>query len=367
MTQDESYKPSVNQFKGCILGCALGDVVGAWAERKPTSSAQSYVLKSVRPFQFKKQLHHGGLPFGVYTDDTQLTRELALSIIEEKRFVPEAFANRVAQIFLRDGVVGGGKSTQEAAIRLLDGCLWHEAGTPAPAAGNGGAMRAAPIGLLHWKNIDPLLEDAANQARITHQAESAVAASVAVAAAVAMCLNASRDTSHPGELGWWNWLSRIVGKNHADFGQDIQTLTKMVFSGRLENKAQDAITGEVLSWLQKEDDPKWEGISPWARTTVLWCLYCVMVHPRDVWEAIALAIWPGGDTDSTAAITGAIVGAHIGIDKFPPQVLREVAPFVHDDRAENWRWNDLEQLAVQLHEIATQPQEVPEGVSLTLE
>lgn len=33
------HLPSLDSFRGCILGCALGDVVGAWAEARPSAEA----------------------------------------------------------------------------------------------------------------------------------------------------------------------------------------------------------------------------------------------------------------------------------------------------------------------------------------
>ena len=54
----------------------------------------------------------------------------------------------VGCIIVRDGrIVGRGQSTTKAATRLAMGVPWQEAGTPPPTAGNGSAMRAAPVGL----------------------------------------------------------------------------------------------------------------------------------------------------------------------------------------------------------------------------
>jgi ADP-ribosylglycohydrolase len=355
----------VEKFKGCILGCALGDAVGAWAEARPSAEAHYYATHFVREFDFSKVgKHHHGMTFGQYTDDTQLTRELALSLVDEGEWAPDSFADRIARAFAQDLVVGYGRATQEAAIRLLDGAAWDEAGTPPPRAGNGAAMRAGPVGLLWWDDVDRLLVVATEQAIITHKAEMSVAGSVAIAAAVAMSLNASRTTSGPHELGWWGWLARFVERYNADFGQAVSDLATMVFKGRKTEKwepGEGAEYGAVLAWTLEGDDSHWDGISPWARTSVLWSLYCLMAHPRDVWKAIELSIMPGGDVDTTAAMAGALVGAHVGIDAFPAQVLEKVAPWVHDDRSPEWDWARLEKLAEQLHAVAARRHEARYG------
>jgi len=346
--------PSVEKFKGCVLGCALGDAVGAWAERRSSGEAKDYAKFFLPKYDFSCVTpHHGGVAFGHYTDDTQLTRELCLSIIDERGWVPEDFAARIARAFEHDEVVGGGAATAEAASRLSLGASWEESGTPPPRAGNGGAMRAGPIGLLFWNDVDALVKAAAEQAVITHKAEMAVAGSVAVAAAVAMCLNASTKTSGPHEPGWWNWHARFVARFSTEFGKDIEELTKMVFGGRKRGTkaASDDEWTAVRRWCVEGDQSGWDGISPWARSSVLWSLYCVMTHPTDVWAAIGMGIMPGGDVDTTAAMVGTIVGAHVGIDKFPERALREVAPLIHDGMAPRYDWAGLEQLATMLHEV----------------
>jgi len=353
---NEKSTPRVEQFKGCILGCALGDVVGAWAERRPAAEARDYARYFVRPADFAAdRSHHGGAPFGQYTDDTQLTRELALSIVDEGTFSPEDFAARVARAFAQDLVVGYGRTTKLAAMRLLRGTPWREAGIPPPAAGNGAAMRASPIGLLRWNDVDALVRDAVDQAVITHQAEMSVAGSVAIAAATAMCLNASKATSGPHELGWWMWLAKFVSRSSRDFAVDVEDLASRVFDGRrLERRLPGGPDerDDVFSWVRDDDDKSWDGISPWARTSVLWSLYCLMAHPTDIWKAIELAVSAGGDTDTTAAMAGALVGAHVGIERFPAPVLEQIAPRIGDARSPSWDWHALSRLAEHLHGIA---------------
>ena len=348
---------SVEQYQGVLLGCALGDAVGAWAEGKDPAEARDYAKHFVRECDFSKVgVHHRGMRMGQYTDDTQLARELTLSLIDEGDFDPEDFADRIARIFAQDQIVGYGRATQEAAVRLLDGVPWEEAGTPPPRAGNGAAMRAGPVGMLYSHDTAGLLKAAEDQARITHQADMSVAASVAIAMATAMCLNASKETSGPQELGWWAWLARFVCRSNKELGEDIDILAQRVFEGRRKSgwKAGEGDEYDAaLEWVLEGDDERWGGVSPWARSSVLWSLYCLMAHPSDLWKAIELAITPGGDTDTTAAMAGTLVGAHIGIDKFPKEVLETVAPLIHDVKAERYTWEGLARIAATLHEIVT--------------
>ena len=49
-------------------------------------------------------------------------------------------------------------------------------------------------------------------------------------------------------------------------------------------------------------------------------VYCALVADEFL-EAVGLAVNHGGDSDSTGAITGNIVGALLGEDAIPPELL----------------------------------------------
>lgn len=50
---------------------------------------------------------------------------------------------------------------------------------------------------------------------------------------------------------------------------------------------------------------------------MLWSLYCFLRTPEDYLETIYTAIAAGGDADTTAAMAGAISGAHLGLAALP--------------------------------------------------
>lgn len=348
---------SLSRYQGALLGCALGDAVGAWAERRPAAEAKAFAKHFIREFNFSKvNSHHHGMKFGQYTDDTQLSRELMISLIDENGFMPENFANRVANIFAHDAIVGYGGATQAAAIRLIDGVPWDKAGTPPPRAGNGAAMRAGPIGLFYYHDAKACISAAVDQAVITHKSPVSVAAAVGVAVATAMALTASKDTTGPHELGWWGWLAQHVQTNNEDFAQDIRDLAKIVWDGR---KTAKWVAGDgcefaaAREFVLEGDDSSWEGVSPYARSSTLWSFYCVMAAPFDVWKAIEVAVAVGGDSDTIAAMAATIVGAHIGVDKFPKEAIEQVAPVIHDVKNERYTWKGLSDLATSLHNIVS--------------
>jgi ADP-ribosylglycohydrolase len=349
-------KPTVDQYIGCLIGCGIGDAIGAVVEHRPRKTTVKLVQEVVEPKDWDalrdKNARGTAWTFGQYTDDTQLSRELMISIVDNGGFDPESFSGRIADMFdgKKPAIVGGGKATAEAAALLQQGTSWEEAGTPPPRAGNGGAMRAGPIGLLHWNDADACMKDAWDQAWITHQAEMSCAGSVAIAMAVAMSLNASRESSHPGDRGWWDWLARFVEKaGSLDFAEDIRLLA-------LKNFKKQEKASEILQWIMDEDkasggltNNQWDGISPWARTSTLWALYAFMRSPKDFWRTLNTALLAGGDTDTIAAMACALSGAYNGAKAFEDH--GGIVDLLHDQG--KWTADKLTALATSLHTLAT--------------
>jgi ADP-ribosylglycohydrolase len=69
------------------------------------------------------------------------------------------------------------------------------------------------------------------------------------------------------------------------------------------------------------EHPRWQGISAFVTPSVLWSLYAFLRSPDDYWETICTAIGVGGDTDTMAAIAGAISGARLGVAALPQELL----------------------------------------------
>ena len=211
-------------------------------------------------------------------------------------------------------------------------------------------MRAGPIGLLHWDNVDACIKAAHDQSIITHQAPISIAGGVTIAVAVAMAVNASHSTSHPGEAGWWNWLARFVDRESEEMGNALRELTFLHFKKAKLNKDS---WDDVEKWVLDQDDSSWDGVSPWAKTSVLWACYAVMRNPKDYWGTIMDAIRVGGDVDSTAAMAGAISGAYLGLTKIPPEAFEKVGMKLRDETAEEWDMPKLLGLVESLWQIAT--------------
>ena len=107
----------------------------------------------------------------------------------------------------------------------------------------------------------------------------------------------------------------------------------------------EAIRLIAATGVEPGHDDGWEGISPFVTPSVLWSLYAFLRSPTDYWEAICTAIAVGGDVDTTAAMTGAIAGAAVGLEGLPPEIARQV-----HDRGQ-WGYEELQVLAQDLHAL----------------
>ena len=254
-------------------------------------------------------------PFGQYSDDTQLARELLLSFQEQRRWDTPAFAVRLAHLF-RDGRdVGAGQGTRSAALRLLMGVPWSEAGTAAPYAGNGSAMRAGPLGLL-FSDAAAVSRAAREQSRITHLDPRCGAGAVAIALAVFIAgLGEPVDAA-----GFLEDIAGSVELDDVSVAQAIRGLSQWV-------SLDPAAAARHLHQSGLDcAHPEWRGISAFVTPSVVWSLYAFLRSPDDYWETMCTAIGVGGDTDSMAAMAGAISGARSG----PAVLPQDLVSRLHD-------------------------------------
>jgi ADP-ribosylglycohydrolase len=298
------------RLAGMILGQALADALGFVVEAEPPEIAAEYVEQVLRAGRAGER-SHPRYPFGQYSDDTQLARELLRSFQQHRGWDPAVFAQRIAQLFRDGGDVGAGRGTRSAALRLLMGVPWSESGTPAPYAGNGSAMRAGPLGLL-FQDLSEATHAARQQSRITHLDPRCAAGAAVVACAV--------------------WHS-AKGKS-IDAGSLLPELAACAEAE--DQSVADAIRG-LADWVRLPPPdaaryihengldpahPTWQGISAFVTPSLLWSLYAFLRSPDDYWETVCTAIWVGGDTDTMAAIAGAITGARVGTAGFPSGLVR---------------------------------------------
>jgi len=141
---------------GCLVGGALGDLYGGIAERGTA-----------------------GL-----SDDTQLTLATC-EAMSDGQVSPERIAQAMLRWFLAGEVTGLGSATLKALRDLSAGAHWAMCGARGEmAAGNGAAMRIAPLAFV-LNPLDPAARVTIRDvARITHHSDEAYLGALAVLLAI---------------------------------------------------------------------------------------------------------------------------------------------------------------------------------------
>ena len=125
------------RFRGCILGGAIGDAYGSGYENLSAERDDIF-------YPFGKPAQR--VPDWQITDDTQLTLATIEAMLQERPVRPGTVAKQFVKHFNKRKLRGLGASTLKALRELSAGMHWTQVGRRGEyAAGNGAAMRVAPL------------------------------------------------------------------------------------------------------------------------------------------------------------------------------------------------------------------------------
>jgi ADP-ribosylglycohydrolase len=261
-----------SHFRGCLLWGAVGDALGRPAEGKSPAEIRA-TFGPDGPTEYVRWRGWRGGPTGTITDDTQLTMEIARSIITTGgRFDPEDFSRRLVA-WLPVGR-GKGRATTDAVENLSAGEPWWRSGVAVNSAGNGAAMRAAPIGLVHALRPTPseLAQDAVLSSLPTHTHRVGVAGAIVIAAGVAWCLReALRGAGAVDTSAFLDFVARMV-----DGLEQAPTRERRPGGGivRLVERVREI--GQMLSWESPEQVFAYTHNGAFALESVPAALYCFL-------------------------------------------------------------------------------------------
>lgn len=277
---------------GAILGTAFGDALGAAVEGWESADI-SAEHGEVRDFIESR------LGAGCYTDDTQMTLATARSLVRRGRVDGADCAASCAGLF--DPERGYGRSATALLKELAAGADYTKTGSmlfPEGSFGNGAAMRIAPVGLLYGAAEPGLVRQQVCEAvRATHVHDEAIDGATLVAVAIGQ-LSRTKAAALPDSASYLQELAPLC--------RTMEMRSKVVLAARfLEEETGRA---DVVAMLGN-------GVRTLA--SVPTALYTAMKYLHQPEQALVEAVAYGGDTDTIAAMTGALVGALNGADAFP--------------------------------------------------
>lgn len=318
-----TMKPNSDKFRGCLIGGAAGDALGYAVEflslrnieqRYGPDGIQSYDLRDrVARISDDTQMTmftaNGILLHALQPETLSCTQAIAIAYREwyKTQFsrrkpaspfnycwlldVPELFSARAPGNTCLSAIENGCNGTISDPINNSKGC--------------GGVMRVAPLGLF-FADTDQAALAAAEAAALTHGHEMGYVSAALLAAIVNMavyCPEKGLNTIVVDSLG----RMRRLFPNRKTMGTFYdQILTAVSLA---EEKAPNLTAIETLG-------PGWCGDD-----AIAVAIFCALKYQDDFDAAMIASVNHGGDSDSTGAITGNILGAWLGLSGIPEKYL----------------------------------------------
>jgi ADP-ribosylglycohydrolase len=315
---------------GALFGLAFGDALGAATEFLSVEE----ILKRFPP-EGPRELT--GNPAQV-TDDTQM----AIAVGEALLAAAQPYTSGSFEPVLRKAFVdwsvslendrAPGMTCMRACENLAEGMPWYEA-TVQGSKGCGANMRVAPVGLLglgEGDGAESLRAALAQfQAALTHGHPTGLAAADITSAAIADLAAGGEPADLSQRLRTYAQSQRTV--YHADWlgplWQRPGVSSPQEFIARGWDECMNVLDrlDAALRDLDRNVDPcRLTGAGWIAEEALATGLLCFLMHPADPVAAIRRAAVTSGDSDSIACLTGAFVGAHLGLAAWPADWIERI-------------------------------------------
>lgn len=285
----------IQKIKGVFYGQAIGDALGLGTEFLTKQQVEDYYPEGLTRYdQIIQDKHRSRWTIGSWTDDTDQFIALCDSIIECKGVDELNFASHLYKWY--KGIpMGIGSTTQrvlalpgyrENPIKAAE-LIWRMSAMK--NASNGAIMRTSIIGTFQFWDIENVIANAEKCARVTHADPRAVGSCVVVCYLIAKLIQNQNTLIDKEEL--------------IEIANNYSTEIALYI-----NKAH---FGELDSLYLYDADSL--GYTLKAMACALWAYY----HAKDFESGLVAIVNQGGDADTNACISGAVMGAKYGFNNIP--------------------------------------------------
>ena len=267
-----------NKYQGCLIGLALGDAVCAPFEG---GILERFLWK------FFSSTKTGEIRF---TDDTQMTIDIARSLIAYQGINQDALADQFASSYQWSR--GYGPTAAKLLKAIKKGHDWRTLNTKffkEGSFGNGAAMRIAPIALFYPNNSRLMLHAVKQSSVITHAHPDAIDGAKIIAQVLVYMLN----------------------ENEGNIFEQLRKTQNSVYQNKLKT-AQKWLTNNHKPTTKEVAKQLGNGIQA-INSTVTAVYLALRFIGRDYNKMIEFIQKLKGDTDTIAAMAGAIWGAKNGL------------------------------------------------------
>ncbi len=260
------------------------------------------------------------MPAGSITDDTEQAILVGELMVEGRgKIEPIVLARRLIEWEAEMRAKGSqdllGPSTKRAIDMIIAGHTPQESGRYGTT--NGAAMRITPVGIAaDVSDPESFIQAVIQACQVTHNTTLGISSAAAVAAVVSAGINGV-DLGEALNIG-----TQIAqqAQNHGYWSAGGRISTRISWARTLSVGSGDkALFADLLYELIGTSVASQESV------VVSFALaQQVAVGALDAFEALCLAASLGGDTDTIAAILGAMLGACLGMQCWPPALIEQV-------------------------------------------
>jgi ADP-ribosylglycohydrolase len=288
-----THETRLSRARISLEGLSVGDSLGMSVEYEYSSSS-GFVLLS------------DGLPQGEwrYSDDTNMALSIYAILRRYKLIDQDALAKHFSDYFEQSRAYSMG--AQKLLTELQNGGDWRFLSKElfgGGSFGNGGAMRAAPLGAYFADDMYALIENARLSTEITHAHPEGIAGAVAIAVAAGIACNL-KGQEKPSRQEFIEAVLTHISESEVKSG--IKR-AKEIQSTEIRHVVSMIGNGSRIS----------------AQDTVPFVLFCAGEWLDNYEEAIWKTMSGGGDVDTTCAMVGGIVACYTGLEGIPKQWLAQ--------------------------------------------
>lgn len=325
---------NIDKYRGCLIGGAAGDALGYAVEfLDRTTILNRYGEKGITEYDLIKGIAE-------ISDDTQMTLFTANGLLlgttrgkmrgimgpypsyiaccykdwlrtqyekyplDEKypyswlTNVPELFHRRAPGNTCLSAIGNGAGGTIDEPINQSKGC--------------GGVMRVAPIGLyfetnrLTMNEIDMI---GAQAAAITHGHELGYIPAAGLVHIIQLLSHSDNISVLDAVLDMKESLC-LQFANTKHLSEQIDLIDKAIVLSKKDMDDSEAIDVLGQGWVAEE--------------TLAIAIYCALKYSHDFDKALIASVNHSGDSDSTGAVTGNILGAYLGLKGIPEKYLENL-------------------------------------------
>ncbi len=294
-----------DKFIGCFLGLALGDAMCAPYEG---GVAERFLWRMIG------RTKAGELRF---TDDTQMALDIARSFLRDGEINQDKLAREFSESYKWSRGYGPGAGKILKKIRR--GLPWNQANISVykdGSFGNGAAMRAPILAMCFMPSSPEFKQGVIRSSEITHAHALAIEGALLVAYSVSHALSDMPDSE----------LCRYL----------IECADSEIFRSKLQLCRQHL---QNKTELKSNDVKKAFGNGMTAKGSCVTAIYlAIRFRDKPFMDLLSFIKKLGGDTDTIAAMAGAIWGASNGAKRLQLEDLPRIE-----------MQNEIQKIAIKLH------------------